>query len=207
MTALHWAHLVVKPKGSLQLFFWYQSTRQTNVAGCSRHLIRHAGCLFLLVGLLSTNSLCALWISVHLRCMILHSWERLGSFFLVCLFPSLFSSLYSIYIFSLFLSIISISILIPLGPSWSVFGLWRCGRSCRSRRPLKSCMLIMLHLLVYLRSQRRELSHTCTMFVLWKEDVVCRVALTECVRLDILEIGRSQRPQREMPLIGVYRLS
>lgn len=121
MTALHWAHLVVKPKGSLQLFFWYQSTRQTNVAGCSRHLIRHAGCLFLLVGLLSTNSLCALWISVHLCCMILHSWERLGSFFLVCLFPSLFSSLYSIYIFSLF----SLLSLFYLDPSWSVLvRLW-----------------------------------------------------------------------------------
>lgn len=135
-------------------------------------------------------SICVAW-----YCTVENGWEAFSW--------SVYSLLYSIlsilsYIFSLFslLSIISI-------PSWSVFGLWRCGRSCRSRRPLKSCMLIMLHLLVYLRSQRREFSHTCTMLVLWKEDVVCRVALTECVRLDILEIGRSQRPQREMPLIGV----
>ena len=139
--------------------------------------------------------------SVNLCPFALHDIAELrtvGKFFLGLSIPFSILSIYSLYsLYYLY------SILIPLGPSWSVFGLWRRGRSCRSRRPLKSYMLIMLHLLVYLRSQRRELSHTCTMFVLWKEDVVCRVALTECVRLDILEIGRSQRPQREMPLIGV----
>ena len=148
--------------------------------------------------------------SVNLCPFALHDIAQLrtvGKFFSWSFYSLLYSVLSILSIYSLYSLYYLYSILIPLGPSWSVFGLWRCGRSCRSRRPLKSCMLIMLHLLVYLRSQRRELSHTCTMFVLWKEDVVCRVALTECVRLDILEIGRSQRPQREMPLIGVYRLS